>query len=258
MSNEVSCPSSIEDFRRRKFITDVLQTLKSGKEATVYRCAAHPRTGQAFLALKAYRAFDQRSFHQDAMYRDGQFMRESRTSRAIRDRSAFGLGAALAQWSSREHASLRLLHRAGLAVPEPIAKTPDALLLEFIGDDEAAAPQLRCMRFDRGEAERCWTALLSWIRRALQLDLVHGDLSTYNVLWWRGQPMVIDLPQAVDARLSSNAEYLLRRDIVGLARSFARWGVVIDGEGIADAMWRSYERGEIDTGSTQVGHDHGA
>jgi RIO kinase 1 len=253
MSNEVDVPSSIEDFRRRHLITEVLQTLKSGKEATVYRCVAHPRTGRAFVALKAYRPLEQRAFRHDRMYRDGRFMRESRTARAIRDRSAFGLHAALAQWASRECTSLRLLHREGLAVPEPIAWTSDALLLEFIGDDEAPAPQLRSAGFEPEDAERCWSALLHWITRALQLDLIHSDLSTYNVLWWRGRPVVIDLPQAVDARVAVNAEQLLRRDIVGLARSFRRWGVVVDGDAIADALWRGYQRGELDAQPAQGG-----
>jgi RIO kinase 1 len=246
MSNEVPLPSSIEDFHRRHLITAVLQPLKSGKESTVYRCLAHPRTGRRFLALKVYRPIAERAFRNDRSYREGHFLRESRMSRAIRDRSAFGTHAALTLWVANEYANLRRLSIAGLAVPEPVAKTDDALLMEYIGDEAGPAPQLRSVRLDVIEAARCWQDLRGWITRALRLDRVHGDLSPYNVLWWRERPIVIDVPQTVDACLASEAESMLRRDIVCLTDFFARQGLTIDGQAIADDLWRRYTHAELE------------
>ncbi|HYE08106.1 MAG TPA: RIO1 family regulatory kinase/ATPase [Planctomycetota bacterium] len=244
MSNEVPIPEAAAELRRRRLITRIHRPpLCSGKEATVYRCSAHPATGRPDVALKIYRPLTERAFRADTIYRHGRRTGSSRVDRAIDAGSTFGLRCQARQWQDWEKRTLALLRAAGADVPEPIALVEGALLMEFIGDDEAA-PKLHEAAIEADDLAACWLAIRRTVRCALRVDRVHADLSAYNVLWWRGRPIVIDWPQAVDPRENDAAERLLRRDLANIAGWFARRGLDIDHRAEADACWSAWLMGE--------------
>jgi RIO kinase 1 len=246
MSNEVSVPDSVSEFFHRRLITHIhTPPLSSGKEATVYRCSAHPSSGHTHLALKTYRPIEVRAFRNDALYCRGRYTStgSSRVDRAIRNKGTFGLRAAGKEWMNAERLSLMRLKAAGADVPLAISAVEGALLMEFIGDEQAA-PRLHEAAIDENDLAGCWDRLLRTIRIALQEDRIHGDLSAYNVLWWNDRPIVIDWPQAVDPRINESSEWLLRRDLANLAGWFCRRGLKIDSECVANKLWHAWLSGE--------------
>ena len=245
MSNEVLPPASAERFRVDRLITSILGCIRSGKEASVWCCRAHPSTGHRFFALKAYRSFDRRSFHNDAIYRTGRIARETRWDKAITQRSAFGLRIACATWVEEEEKALLMLHAAGVDVPRPIARTEDALLMEYLGDDERPAQQLREVESDPVTAAKWWQQLLRSIAIALSCNRIHADLSPYNLLLWRDRIWLIDLPQSVDARCNAAAQDLLQRDVRNAARWFQRQGCTIDPDQCAAHLWNGWVLGQV-------------
>ncbi len=209
-------------------VTEVLGELKSGKEATVY-LARGPR---GLIALKLYRDLRARSFKNDAVYREGRFIADARIARAIQNRSQAGLDAQQAMWVGAEYAVLWRLWGAGLNVPEPLvgpnvkvcAETAPAVLMRFIGDEDAAAPRLSEAVLTAQEGRRAWNEALDGMAALLRIGLVHGDYSTYNLLWWENHVTMIDFPQVTD-RHNPNFQTLLERDAASLSRSFVRHGV---------------------------------
>ncbi|WP_370657296.1 RIO1 family regulatory kinase/ATPase [Deinococcus sp. KNUC1210] len=216
------------NLERMGHVTEVLGELKSGKEATVY-LARGPR---GLIALKIYRDLQARSFKNDAMYRAGRYIGDVRIEKAIAQRSARGLQAQQGIWTAYEYQRLWQLWNAGLNVPEPLVgphpsaytETSPAVLMRFIGDEEAAAPRLSEVVLTPEEARRAWQEALDGMAALLRLGLVHGDYSTYNLLWWENHVMMIDFPQVSDKQ-NPNFQLLLERDAASLSRSFTRHGV---------------------------------
>jgi RIO kinase 1 len=232
-------------FFEADLIDDVLQELKSGKEATAYWCAATERAGIEYAVAKVYRPMESRGFRNDAVYQQGRFDLEKRVQRAVASKSSFGREVQFGSWIHHEYATLALLHGAGCDVPQPVSKAESALLIEFVGDADGPAPQLKDVRLSRDEARAAWERLLLNIEVWLALDRVHGDLSAYNVLYWDGQAVVIDFPQAVDPHINRNAYELLERDLTNLYRFFERSGVRADPRRIAGGLWTAYQFGEL-------------
>jgi RIO kinase 1 len=164
----------------------------------------------------------------------------TRACRAVANKSAFGRVVDEALWVDHEFDMLCRLHAAGADVPGPVAATGDAILMEFVGDAEGPAPQLRELRPAPDEAQRLLERLLWNIERLLASDVVHADLSPYNILVAGGRPRIIDLPQAVDARTNPSAEALLARDIENVCAHLARHGAEADAPGVAADLWRRY------------------
>jgi RIO kinase 1 len=161
-----------------------------------------------------------------------------RTKAAIARRSEHGREVLFSAWISREKETLDALHRAGANVPRPLTQLGSAFLMGWIGDEDEAAPQLRQVRFDDpSKATRIFDFLAAQVELWLAHDIVHGDLSEYNVLFWRGRPVVIDFPQALDPRFNRNAYSLLQRDLGNLGGYFERVGVRRDPKALAAAMW---------------------
>ncbi len=235
----------------RDLITDVLGPLKSGKEAQVFVCQAHPATGFDLLAAKVYRPRAERGFRAEETYLEGRAsLRRGRAgqrsaTRAVERRSAAGKVILSEIWVRREYEVLRRLGACNVPVPRALACTRGAVLMEYLGDLEAPAPRLVATELTRGLAEEMREALLDAVERCLGAGLIHGDLSAYNVLVYQGRPFIIDVPQAVDAAVHPEAERLLRRDVTNLTRHFARYGVPDDGEGWARRVWRLYETGRL-------------
>lgn len=236
----------IESFIDQGLVADVLGVVKSGKEATVYCCEGGPASGRALVAAKVYRSRNVRQFSNDAAYRDGRLRNlERRQARAIIAGSRAGREIAFDRWVTDEYETLRLLHRAGADVPEPVALAGSVILMEYVGDDDAPAPVLASVRLDPAEARAVFERLLRNVELALACDRVHGDLSAYNVLYHRGVVRVIDFPQAVDARFNANALSLLERDVERLCAHFARFGVQADARRIARNLWGGFLRSEL-------------
>jgi RIO kinase 1 len=216
----------------------------------VLRCRAHPSTGREHCALKIYRVLERRSFKNDALYREGSLLERigggnTRMARALRGRSRFGRQVQEATWTSREWEVMQRLHGAQLRVPEPIHRADGAILMELFACEEgAAAPPLAKARLDAGTATALFAALCAEVEQMLWLDVLHGDLSPYNVLWNGADYCVIDFPQAVDPRFHGRARDLLERDLTSLARFCGRFGSVPDPSLVCAEIWERFEHGE--------------
>jgi RIO kinase 1 len=240
LSHEIIPYEEIASFYDEGFITEVLFPVKSGKEATVYCAKAHPGRPEYYYALKLYRPLAHRAFRNDALYQEGRFGQETREVRAMRTKTRKGRMFQFGSWLAHEYATLQILHEAGAGVPRPFAAGAHGLLLEFIGDGITPAPMLAAIRLEAQEARQLLERLLANVAILLACNVVHGDLSAYNILYWRGRAVIIDLPQAADARVNPNARTLLARDVANLCRYFARQGVPADCCAIADDLWERH------------------
>lgn len=207
-------------------IDELIGELKSGKEATVYLTRGPTGLG----AAKLYRDAAVRSFKNDTLYRDGRFIGDARVKKAIDQRSKTGVSAQQALWVMHEYLQLWTLFNAGLPVPKPLvgpgaddcAKAGRVVLMEFVGDEDAAAPRLSDLRLSPEEAQDAFEQSVKLLTSLLKLGKIHGDYSAYNLLWWQGKVIIIDLPQMVDIAENSHAGELLERDVRSLCTSFRR------------------------------------
>ena len=240
------------------WISEVIRPVKSGKEATVYLCRARAHAGETLLAAKVYRSTHQRGFKNDAVYWEGGTRAMSRRLKlAMAKRSAFGREVAFGGWISRERETLEALTAAGASVPRPVTQEGSVLLMSWIGDEEQAAPHLRQVEFEEPKAGRVFDFLAGQVELWLAHNVVHADLSEYNVLFWRGRPVVIDFPQAVDPRFNRSAYQLLQRDLANLHRPFARFGVRRDIRALAADMWERWLHQDAWLGSQPIGEEVG-
>ena len=232
-------PGDIADDTIRRLLalghlTAVVCELKSGKEATAYLA----QTARGPALLKIYRDFAARSFKNDAIYREGQVILDQRARRAMQGRSRKGLDMLQQDWVMAEYAHLWRLWQAGLNVPEPLvgphvktcAETVPAVLMRLIGTEERPAPRLSDVRLTPGEAASAWRQSVQGLADLLRLGYVHGDYSTYNLLWWENTVTIIDFPQ-LTTRSNPRFDELLRRDVQSLTTSFRRHGVQETPEG---------------------------
>jgi RIO kinase 1 len=227
-------------------IDDVLDVIKSGKEATVYLCEGGPLIEPELVAAKVYRSLDVRTFRDDSAYRSGRTRGSSRLERGIALKSRTGKELRFGQWMSAEYETLRILHAAGMHVPAPIAHSGSAVLMEYVCDaDGEPAPTLNSVHLDFDQARAVFERVMRDIELMLAHDRVHGDLSPYNVLYRGGQPMIIDFPQAVDPRFNSNALELLERDIDRICAHVAKSGVRADAWRLARDLWGRFLRNEL-------------
>jgi RIO kinase 1 len=228
-------------------ISEVLGLLKTGKEASVYCCRATDSLGGGLVAAKVYRARQYR-FRNDAVYqqaRDRELGLRGRALRAFEQKSDFGMSVRGATWVQREQDALARLYNAGADVPRPLGPASDVLLMEFFGEADEPASQLNRVQLDPDAAAVLFQRVLANVELALGLDLVHGDLSPHNLLYWRGDLRLIDFPQAVDPRFNPAAADLLRRDLENVCRYFGRQGVEADAAALADDLWQRFEHGDL-------------
>jgi RIO kinase 1 len=254
--------SSLEHFYEQDLIADVLHVVKSGKEATVYCCAAGPAAGQGYVAAKVYRPRIFRSLKNDVLYRQsraqldsaGHEVRDDRRWRA-HQRSAKGHGERAASWITYEFMTQRLLYDAGADVPRPLAHSGNGVLMAYVANsademsEAAAAPLLREVELPRAQAQPLFERILRNVEVFLACDRIHGDLSAYNILY-RGEgaadPLaIIDFAQAVDPRYNGDLYPLLARDVERVCRYFARYGVEADAGTIALDLWDRYLQGAL-------------
>jgi RIO kinase 1 len=241
-------------FYRDNVITEVLARVKGGKEANVYCCRAHPKTGMELIAAKIYRPRIHRTLRNDAIYKEGRLMldedgkgilRDARLKRAIAKKTDFGQELMTFSWIEHENDMLEKLHAAQADVPRPIAHEGSAILMEYFGDINQPAPTLNNVVIDARRAEEMLDRLLWHVELMLAHNSVHGDLSAYNVLYWQDKAVVIDFPQAVVALKNPHARALLQRDIDRLAQYFARYGVYRDTNALGASLWQRFVSGEL-------------
>ncbi len=224
-------------------VDEVCARLKSGKEADLWLV----RHGGEIVAAKVYKAREARSFRNNAGYREGRQVRDTRTQRAMDKGSRFGQAAAEEAWKAKEADALYALHAAGVRVPRPVMFYEGVLLMELVVDAHGhPAPRLVDAGVVREQAAALYADLRGQMVRMLSCDLIHGDLSPYNVLvGWNG-PVVIDFPQVVGAAHNSQAESFFRRDLENLHRFFAGVDPALRAAaGDAREIWRAYVRREL-------------
>jgi RIO kinase 1 len=238
--------TALDHFLGEGLVTDVVRIIKTGKEASVHLCRANrSTTGEELLALKVYHPLDRRDFRDESIYRDGEWIKERRIRVALEKKTRFGREVQGALWVSREWETLRALSEAGAPVPRPLAATEDAILMTYVGDEETAAPQLRSVRPEPEEARDLFEQVMRAVQLLLYRNVIHGDLSAYNVLVWEGEATVIDLPQAVDPRKNRHAEEMLRRDVTRICEHFARFGVTSSPARLAADLWNGWRFADL-------------
>lgn len=242
------------------WLTAVEHLVSSGKEGTIFCCRAAPHTGHDRFAVKIHRPRNTRSFKNDAIYLSGRVagvslggsagMKASgkvdrRLARAVAKRSRTGIAAIEQSWITYEYGTMQVLHRAGASVPEPFAMSGHALLMEYLGDGDGPAPKLKHLTLSSAEARMVYEGLIDEIELWLAHDRIHGDLSPFNVLYWNGQAVVIDFPQAVNPWDNPDSRFLLERDIRNVTTHFAPYGIVADPARIARDLWERFMRGTL-------------
>ncbi|MFD8598256.1 serine protein kinase RIO [Kitasatospora sp. NPDC059646] len=208
-----------------------LGIVKTGKEADVFLLErAVPGTDRrTLMAAKRYRDAQHRMFHRDSGYLEGRQHKESRVTRAMAKRTAFGKEAIAGQWAAAEFTALCRLWSAGVAVPYPVQITGTEILMEFVGDESgAAAPRLAQLRAEEADVEDLWAQLGRSLSLLAYDGYAHGDLSAYNILVHRGRLVIIDVPQIVDVVANPRGLSFLERDVRNVGAWFVSRGLPAD------------------------------
>ena len=223
-------------------IQEVVRSLKSGKEAAVFIVIADGER----CAAKVYKQVHQRNFRQRQDYVKGRMAGDSREQRAMNRGSRFGKQASEEAWQVSEVRALRTLAAAGVRIPRPRALHDGILLMDLVcGADGEPAPQIATQRYRHDEAVRTHHLIMRQVAAMLCAGLVHADLSEFNILQAADGPMIIDLPQAVDAARNNNAKRLLLRDVANITRFFARFAPELRRTQYGEEMWLLYEHATL-------------
>lgn len=223
-------------------IDEVLYQLMSGKEATVFVV----RSGEETRCAKVYKEAAQRSFKQAARYQEGRREKNSRRARAMEKGSKFGRKQLEASWQNAEVDALYRVARAGVRVPQPYGCFDGVLLMELVTDGEGeVAPRLGEVDMSAEQAREDHAVMMDYIKLMLCAGLVHGDLSEFNVLVDEYGPVIIDLPQAVDAAANNNAQAMFARDVNKITEYYALFAPELKQTRYAREMWSLYEEGEL-------------
>ena len=235
-------PKSLEPLIRDGLVDEVIRPLKSGKEASVYVVLSE---GDIRCA-KVYKEANKRGFHKQALYQEGRKVRNSRQARAMEKNTRFGRKQQEDVWQNAEVDALYRLAAAGVRVPKPYNFVEGVLLMELITDEDgAAAPRLNDLVLTQEEALSFHSQLIKEIVRMLCAGIVHGDLSEFNVLVDSTGPVIIDLPQAVDAAANNNASSMLERDVNNMAAYFGRFAPELLTTQYGKEIWKLYEKGNL-------------
>lgn len=235
-------PNRIQPLVDDGLIDDVLQRLKSGKEADVYTVLC----GDKVQCAKVYKEATQRSFKQAVQYQEGRKTRNSRNARAMQKGSKFGRKQQEESWQTAEVDALFRLANAGVRVPQPYLCIDGVLLMELVTDDNGAvAPRLSDVTLSEAQAMTDFHTMIRNIVRMLCAGIVHGDLSEFNVLLDDQGPVIIDLPQAVDAAANNHAESMFRRDVNNITAYYGQFAPQLLKTRYAREIWQLYEDGKL-------------
>ena len=244
-------PPRLQPLLEDGLIDDVTRQLMSGKEAMVFVVIC----GGEVRCAKVYKEADKRSFRQSVDYTEGRKTKNSRQARAMQKGSKYGRESQEAAWQSAEVDALYRLASAGVRVPTPYNFYEGVLLMELVtGDDGNAAPRLNDVELSAEAAREYHAFLIQQVVRMLCAGIVHGDLSEFNILVGSDGPVIIDLPQAVDAAGNSHAKDMLVRDVSNLANYFGQFAPELLKTQYAKEIWALYERGDLKVESPLTGH----
>lgn len=235
-------PKRLKPLIEDGIIDEVLSRLMSGKEADVFTV----RVGDQVRCAKVYKEAHKRSFKKAVEYQEGRKVRNSRRARAIEKGSRFGRNQQEEVWQNAEVDALYRLAAAGVRVPEPFGVFDGVLVMELVVDaDGQPAPRLNNVTLDADEARDHHRLMMRNVARMLCAGLIHGDLSEFNVLVDANGPVVIDLPQAVDAAANNNAQRMLDRDIRNMTQYYGQFAPELLASRFEKEIWDLYQDGEL-------------
>lgn len=236
-------PKRIQPLVDEGLVDEVLRPLMSGKEAAVFVV----RCGDQIRCAKVYKDANMRSFKQAVQYQEGRKVRSSRRARAMEKGSRYGREQQEQSWQQAEVSALAKLADAGVRVPEPYGCFDGVLLMELVTDaDGDVAPRLNDVSMSAEQAIEDHAIMMRYIMRMLGVGLVHGDLSEFNVLVDSYGPVIIDLPQAVDAAANNNAGWMLERDVNNMTQYYGQFAPELLTTQFAKEIWALYQAGEFD------------
>lgn len=248
-------PDRLLPLLEQGLIHEVVRPLMSGKEAAVY--IVH--NGDAYLVAKVYKEANNRSFRQRTAYTEGRQVRNSRQRRAMEKGSKYGKEQQEAAWQTAEVDALEKLGAAGVRVPKVLAFSEGVLLMEIMLDPEGQpAPRLCDCAFSPEQAWNTHQFVVRQVVRMLCAGLIHGDLSEYNVLLAADGPVIIDLPQAIDAAHNQQARALLIRDVDNLTAFLGRFAPELLESRFGQEIWGLYERAQLTPDSVLTGRFRGS
>jgi RIO kinase 1 len=239
---------SLGSFYEHQWITDVLRRLKAGKEATVYLCRGSESTGASLVTAKVYRPRSLRNLKNDGIYRtgrtdldmDGNAVIKEADVNAIRRRTNYGEELRHQSWIAYEFRTLEMLYEAGADVPRPYTMEKNAILMEYIGDEDTAGPTLNQVNLDRDEVRPLFERIVRNIDLLLARERIHGDLSAYNILYWDGDITLIDFPQVVNPGMNPSAWVIFLRDVTRICQYFASQGLKHNPRKLAAELWTAH------------------
>ena len=244
-------PKSLEPLVLDGLVDEVIRPLKSGKEAAVYVVLSE---GQVRCA-KVYKEANKRGFHKQSLYQEGRKVRNSRQARAMAKNSSFGRKQQEEVWQNAEVDALYRLAAVGVRVPKPYNFVEGVLLMELVTDEHgSAAPRLNDLVLSHDQALEYHSILIAEVVKMLFAGIVHGDLSEFNVLVDADGPVIIDLPQAVDAAANNNASIMLERDVNNMTAYFGRFAPELLATSYGKEIWKIYESGNLSPDIKLTGH----
>jgi RIO kinase 1 len=244
-------PKRLTTLVEEGLVDEVIGQLMSGKEATVYivRCGEHIR------CAKVYKEANQRSFRKATSYQEGRKVKNSRQARAMEKGSRYGRQMQEEVWQNAEVDALYRLAAAGVRVPQPYICFEGVLLMDLVVDaDGHAAPRLNDVALSEEVALEFHAILVNQVVRMLCAGIIHGDLSEYNILVDENGPVIIDLPQAIDAAANSTAAEMLERDVNNLRSYFSTFAPSLKNSQYGKEIWALYESGSLLPDQVLTGH----
>lgn len=243
-------PTRIQPLVDDGLVDEVISRLMSGKEADVYVV----QCGKNIRCAKVYKEAAKRNFKKAVHYQEGRKVRNSRRARAMEKGSKFGREQQEKTWQNAEVEALARASRAGVRVPETFGCLDGVLLMELITDDEGhVAPRLSEVILTPEQAEEDHALMMHYVALMLCAGMVHGDLSEFNVLVDAYGPVIIDLPQAVDAAANNHAKSMLERDVNNMREYYGQFAPAILNTHYAKEIWNLYEDGTLNPESRLTG-----
>ena len=239
---------SLIEIAEHQWISDVIRKVKVGKEASVYMCRGGSSIQAPLVAAKIYRPRSLRNLKNDSMYRtgrtdlgeDGNALFREADVNAIIKRTKYGEELRHTSWIAYEFKTLEMLYSAGADVPQPIAMQKNAILMEYIGDAGSVAPLLNSIKLARNEAREVFDRIIRNLNLLLDLNLIHGDLSAYNILYWNGEIKLIDFPQVVSPEKNPSAWTIFLRDVQRVCQYIAEQGIKSNPRELAAELWTAH------------------